>query len=226
MTDYLQIRSKRQHIRLWFECYKICLTQPQYSDNLSKSKSFYDEWGDVTDIEFGDWWKCKKYLFDDLYVKEVDKVSKNPNTINLNIPLNQKISTIMKEVKEIVESRQTEKLVELGIDPTTQKSTNLNFGKYTFSKKEIKGRFIHQNIEMYKIYLKHNKPPINRDFLITMYEDFNRRPKTVILNSLYLLNEELYELKNVDLDNSIRTIRRGFKEVEKILNNVSRGSFP
>ena len=58
-----------------------------------------------------------------------------------------------------------------------------------------------------------------------MYEDFNRRPKTVILNTLYLLNEELYELKNVDLDNSIRTIRRGFKEVEKILNNVSRVVF-
>ena len=133
MTKYLQIKSKRQHIRLWFECYKICLTQPQYSDNLSKSKSFYDEWGDVTDIEFGDWWKGKKYLFDDLYVKEVDKVSKNPNTINLNIPLNQKISTI-KEVKEIVENRQTEQLVEMGIDPTTQKSTNLNFESTTSPK--------------------------------------------------------------------------------------------
>lgn len=226
MTKYLQINSKRQHIRLWFECYKICLTQSQYSENLSKSQSFYEEWGDVTEIEFGVWWKSKKDLFNDLYVKEIDKVSKNPNTININIPLNQKISTIMKEVKEIVESRQAERLVEMGIDPTTQKSTNLNYGKYNFSKKEIKGRFIHQNIEMYKIYLKHNKPPINRDFLITMYEDFKRRPKTTILNTLYLLSEELYELKNVDLDNSIRTIRRSFKEVEATLSNVSKGRFP
>jgi len=63
----ISMRSKKQHIRLWYECLQICCSEPEYSDNLKQSSDFYEEWGNVTDIKFDDWWKEHKYLFDDVF---------------------------------------------------------------------------------------------------------------------------------------------------------------
>ena len=59
----LQISSKRQWVRLWFECYQICLDQKMYKDNLKQSKSFYKDWGNVKDIDFSKWYKKTEHLF-------------------------------------------------------------------------------------------------------------------------------------------------------------------
>ena len=84
----ITMRSKKQHIRLWFECLQICHSDPQYSENLKQSKDFYEEWGDVTNIKFDAWWKHHKYLFEEVMVKEVSKVSNSPITMTLSVPLN------------------------------------------------------------------------------------------------------------------------------------------
>ena len=211
----LEIQSKRQHIRLWFECYQICLSDKKYSNNLKKSKSFYKEWWNVSDIHFDIFWKDKKYLFDKLIVREVRTISKNPNTINLNSPLNQNISTIIKEVKKIVKSK---------------KSDKSNIGKYDFSQKQIKGIFHYINLEIYKIFLKLDQPPINRNFLIEIRKDFDNRPKSLLKKSvLNLPSLDQFQTrfkKNVDLDDVIRVVRRQIKSVEKTLMNVSLGKFP
>ena len=108
----VSMKSKKQQIRLWFECLQICHSDPQYSENLKQSKDFYEEWGDVTNIKFDDWWKDHKYLFEEVMVKEVSKVSNSPNTMTLSIPLNENVSTIIKDVKRIVEQKQSDRLVE------------------------------------------------------------------------------------------------------------------
>jgi hypothetical protein len=36
-----QIKSRRQHIRLWFEFYKLALDDPALQDNLAKVRNFY-----------------------------------------------------------------------------------------------------------------------------------------------------------------------------------------
>lgn len=41
-----QIKSRRQHIRLWFEFYKLALDDPDLQDNLAKVRTFYEPWGD------------------------------------------------------------------------------------------------------------------------------------------------------------------------------------
>jgi len=46
---------------------------------------------------------------------------------------------------------------------------------------------------------------------------------------IYLPNMDEFETifrTNVDLDNQIRTVRRGISNVEKTLANVSKGRFP
>ena len=180
----ISMTYKKQHIRLWFECLQICHSQSEYSENLKQSKDFYEEWGDVTNIRFDNWFKEKKYLFDDVYVREVNKVSNSPNTITLSIPLNEKISVIQSEVKKIVQQRQSEKLIEMGKDPSDMKSKNLGVGKYSFTQKEIKGIFHYINLEIYKIYLSLNKPPINRDFLIEIRKSFDSRQRSQLRKSM------------------------------------------
>jgi len=225
----ISMRSKKQHIRLWFECLQICHSDPQYSENLKQSKDFYSEWGDVTNIKFDDWWKLNKFLFDEEIVKEVSRVSNNPNTITLSIPLNEKISTITKDVKRIVEQLQIEKLKELGEDPSNLKSKNLGVGKYSFSQKEIKGLLHYQNLELYKIYLQLNKPPINRQFLIEVRRSFDSRVRSQLRRSMVNLPQmsdfERYK-SNSDFEDVIRSVRRSIKGVEKTLTNVSKGRFP
>ena len=221
---------KKQHIRLWFECLQICHSESEYCENLKNSRDFYDEWGDVTSIRFDDWWKERRSIFDDLYVREVNRVSKSPNTITLSIPLNEKISLITAEVKKIVEKRQTEKLIEIGKDPKQYKSKGLGVGKYSFSQKEIKGLFHYINLEVYKIYLKLDKPPINRNFLIEIRKSFDSRSRSQLkrwmINLPQLGEFETKYRTNVDLDDVIRSVRRSIKGVEKTLMNVSKGRFP
>ena len=57
----LEIKSKRQFIRLWFECYQICLEEKKYKDNLKNSKSFYKD-GSVKGLEFSKWLKKRTFI--------------------------------------------------------------------------------------------------------------------------------------------------------------------
>ena len=225
----ISMRSKKQHIRLWFECLQICHSSPEYSKNLDQSKDFYEEWGDVKDIKFDAWWKDHKYLFDEVMVKEVSKVSSSPNTLTLSIPLNENVSTILKDVKRIVEQKQSERLAELGEDETNRKSKRLGIGKYSFTQKEIKGLFHYQNLEMYKIFLKLNKPSINRNFLIEVRKNFDSRVRSQLRRTMVNLPQmnDFDRFKtNADFEDVIRSVRRSLKSVEKTLTNVSNGHFP
>ena len=225
----ISMRSKKQHIRLWFECLQICHSDPQYSENLKQSKDFYEEWGDVTNIKFDAWWKHHKYLFEEVMVKEVSKVSNSPITMTLSVPLNENISTILKDVKWIVEQKQSERLNELGEDNSNRKSKSLGIGKYSFTQKEIKGLFHYQNLEMYKIYLRLNKPPINRDFLIEVRKSFDSRVRSQLRKTMVNLPQmsDFERFKyNSDFEDVIRSVRRSLKGVEKTLTNVSKGRFP
>jgi len=223
------MRSKKQHIRLWFECLQICHSDPQYSENLKQSKDFYEERGGVTNIKFDEWRKDHKYLFDEVMVKEVSKVSKSPNTMTLSIPLNENVSSIIKDVKRMVEQKQSARLIELGEDQSNRKSKRLGIGKYSFTQKEIKGLFHYQNLEMYKIYLRLRRPPINRNFLMEVRKSFDSRVRSQLRRTMVNLPQmrdfERYK-SNSDFEDVIRAVRRSIKGVEKTLKNVSLGKFP
>ena len=226
----ISMRSKKQHIRLWFECLQICRSQSEYSDNLMQSRAIYEEWSNLVDVKFDDWWKTHRHLFSDGMVEEVSKVSKLPNTITLSIPLNEKISTITRDVKKLVEAKQKQRLVEWGEDPENRKSKALNRNKYAFTQSEIKGVFHYINLEIYKVYLELGKPAINRAFLIELRKSFDVRPKSKLKNSMISL-PSMYQFekdltKNVDVEDIVRSVRRGIKAVEKTLKNVSLGKFP
>ena len=210
MKKDLQISSKRQYLRLWYECYQLCLMNDNYKDNLKKSKHIYKNWGNVKNLDFSTWYKKKEYLFDRLYVREIDEIVDNPNTMNINIPLYQPMKVIQKEVKELIEKKRKKEF------------------KFTYTK-NFKGVFRYINLEIYKIYLKLKKPPINRNFLIEVRKNFDSRTRSKIKTNIMLPTLKQMETQfptNVSLDNFIRTVRRGIKEVEKTIENVSKGKFP
>ena len=221
----IQIKSRKQHIRLWFEFYKICLTQNEFKENLVQSHNFYKPWGNVLDIKFDDWWDKNKDLFGPTRVEEISKISKHPNSLNLVIPLNQKLTTILKSVKTIIETKQIDRLKEIGVDHKSLKSLDRGFGQYELSSKEIKGQSIYQTLLILQVFLKHNKPAINKNFLINIHEFLKERPRSV-LRGFRSINENLYKYTPRDLEPEIRVIRRNVKQGYDILKNVSLGKFP
>ena len=40
------VKSRLQHIRLWFEFYKLAYEDPALQANLAKVRTFYEPWGD------------------------------------------------------------------------------------------------------------------------------------------------------------------------------------
>ena len=152
--------------------------------------------------------------------------------MTVSIPLNENVSTIIKDVKRIVEQKQSDRLIELGEDQSNRKSKNLGIGKYSFTQKEIKGLFI-INLETYKIYLKLHKPPINTEFLYNVRIAFESRKRSKLKTSSVSVptlrqfeNSRWKYEKSGDFDNQIRIVRRSLKGVEKTLKNVSLGKFP
>ena len=149
--------------------------------------------------------------------------------MTLSIPINENVSTILKDVKRIVEQKQSDRLVELGESQSSRKSKSLGIGKYSFTQKEIKGLFHYQNLEMYKIFIRLDRPPINRDFLLEVRKSFDSRVRSQLRKTMVNLPQmsDFDRLKtNSDFEDVIRSVRRSLKGVEKTLNNVSLGKFP
>ena len=118
----------------------------------------------------------------------------------------------------------------MGIDANLVKSKSLSSGKYRFTQKEIKGKFHYINLEIYKIFLDLNKPPINRQFLINIRQRFQDRYRSKLSKNIIWIPQmtgfETTYKTNGACEDIIRTVRRGLKGVEKTLLNVSNGRFP
>ena len=71
-----------------------------------------------------------KHLFGPTRVEEISKLSKHPNGINLTVPLNQPVTETLKEVKDLIERKQNERLIDRGIDPSSLKTKSKGFGNY------------------------------------------------------------------------------------------------
>ena len=82
---------------------------------------------------------------------------------------------------------------------------------------------------MYKIFLRLDRPPINRQFLIEVRKSFDSRVRSQLRRSMVNLPQmsdfERYKA-NGDFEDVIRSVRRSIKGVEKTLTNVSKGRFP
>lgn len=214
-------KSRRQQIRLWFEFYKLSLTDPDLSDNIKKSSDFYKPWGDVQSIKFDDWWKDHKDLFGVTMVEEIKRVSNHPNSLNVSIPLNQTVTNSIKELRTMIEDKQIERMTELGMDPSNKKTTTVGFGQYEFTKDvEVRGRTLNEILVIYQIWTSLGKPPVNMDLIKTINNTLRSRPKSQWV-PMIMIDEDPEDYLNL-----IRQVRRLIKRGQKIIQSVSKGQFP
>ena len=79
--------SHKQHVRIWYEFYKLALNDPRLADQVEKSRIYYKPWGAVAGIPFDKWWPSHSHLFEDLRVREIQRVSPNDAVMYLALPL-------------------------------------------------------------------------------------------------------------------------------------------
>ena len=213
--------SRRQHIRIWFEFYKLSLTDPDLSENIQRSSDFYKPWGDVTSIKFDDWWKDHKDLFGVTRVEETKRISKHPNSLNVMIPLNQPVTNSIKQLRLMIEEKQNERLTELGIDSSSKKTSSVGFGQYEFTKGvEVRGRTLNEILVIYQIWISKGRPPINMELIKSINETLRSRPKSTWV-PMIMIDEEPEDYLNL-----VRQVRRLINRGKKITETVSKGQFP
>ena len=221
------IKSQKQHIRLWFEFYKLAYEDPSLQDNLTKVATFYQSWGNPRSVKFDDWWKQHADLFGATRVEVASKVSKTPNVLTVNIPLNVPVSLALAEVKLLIEAKQSERLIELGLDPQSSKSRRAAFGKYEINAKELRGRPLHESLVLYQIWLGQGKPKINSTFMQAVKDTLRTRPKAKWLPGFLLQEADVDRKGNLRFtEEQIRQMRRSIKKASNVCLAVSKGMFP
>jgi len=221
------VKSRKQHIRLWFEFYKLAQGDPTLQANLAKTGNFYKPWGDCRQLKFQDWWKDHSYLFGGTEVEPISRVKKHPNLLNLAIPLNLPIAQILPQIKAIIEEHQRLRFFELGMDPKGAKSFRSGFGKYEINAKELRGRPLYEAYVIYCIWLEMAKPTINSVFLKSVRDRLLSRPIATWLPSFLQREAEADRKGNyIFAEEQIRQMRRSVKKAENVCSAVSKGRFP
>lgn len=221
------VTSQKQHIRLWFEFYKLALADPDLQDNLAKVRTFYEPWGDPRGIEFREWWKNHSYLFGGTEVEEVNKAVNAPNLITVAIPLNQPVSKTLPIVKALIEAKQGRRLQQLGLPDQGVKSLKAGFGRYEINAKELRGRTLYEALLLYGIWLDHGKPPIGSNFMQIARDRLQNRPRAKWLPS-FLRQEGGKDRRGriTYSDEQIRQMRRSIRKAQETCLSVSKGKFP
>lgn len=223
-----QIKSNKQLYRLWFEFLKMAYREPDLQANLVASADFYASWGDVRNQLFDPWWKERKHLFGQTYVKAVDKISAAENVLYVAIPLNQPASRSLSDIKGLIEGKQRARLVEQGIDPTTVKSPSAAFGQYSFTQGiEIRGRVLYEIQLMYSIWQELGKPAVNSDYLHEVVTRLRSRLKSKWTPYLLQIDPMTDKKGNLRYDEGqIRQVRRYLKKGYLVCLAVSKREFP
>lgn len=240
----LIVKSRRQHLRLWFEFYKLCHRGAvsgralvvradkgkllDFATNLKKSAEFYAPWGDVRTVKFDAWWKDHQHLFGLTLVQEVSAVTPRPDVLHLAVPLNQTVSKSLEQIEGLIHAKQTNRLKDRGIDPTAVKSKNIGFGQYELTRGvEIHGLTLNDILMTLATWIDSNQPAVNTKFLLKLREVFEERPISTYIPYVLTLKPQKDANGDLQFDEvQIRSVRRYIKKGIEVCRSVSLGDFP
>jgi len=238
------IKSRRQHLRLWFEFYKLCHRGAvsgralvvradkgkllDFAPNLKKSAEYYAPWGDVRNVKFDVWWKDHQHLFGETLVQEVSAVTPHPDVMHLAVPLNQTVSKSLEQIEGLIKAKQTNRLKDRGIDPTAVKSKNIGFGQYELTRGvEIRGATLNDILMTLATWIDSNQPAVNTKFLLKLREVFEERPISTYIPYVLTLKPQKDANGDLQFDEvQIRSVRRYIKRGIEVCRSVSSGDFP
>ena len=222
------VKSRRQHLRLWFEYYRLCHRIFELKGNLKKSADFYASWGDVRSVKFDAWWKDHQHLFGETLVREVTAITPHPDVVHLAVPLNQTVSKSLEQIEGLIKAKQTNRLKDRGIDPEAVKSKNIGFGQYELTRGvEIRGATLNDTLMTLATWIDSNQPAVNTKFLLKLREVFEERPISMYIPYVLALKPQKNANGDLQFDEmQIRSVRRYIKRGIEVCRSVSSGDFP
>jgi hypothetical protein len=219
--------------QLWFEAYQqvIISTDKKIHQAYKKHKKFYKDWKSET-ANFTSWWKEKAYLFEDKStVEEVKKLNRTDTTVNLSIPTNKSMDTLVNQFKKVMKpildkTKSQEVIIKHKYSPTINKGLKpinikllLELNKTVFNQKfEDKQELAYQvSVVVNKAEYKDTAPAS----LVKFKELYENMKKSNPLIRAIVKNVDIKEMSNVK-----RYINRYRQKGHKLLMNVAMGVFP
>ena len=212
--------SPKQGFRLWFEFYKLALKDPDLATEVEKTRAFYEPWGDVAAQTFDRWWTEKHQLFEETRVREISRIGKETDALYIAIPLQQPLIRTMKQVKAIVEGKQSERAKAAGIEGRRTKAVGI--GQYRLTPGvEFRHTTVKDVLLVYGVYLANGKPKINAKFLEKIQEFYRSRPRAKKVPPQLGTDPN-----SPDLESTLRSIRRYVERAEELMLAAASGDFP
>lgn len=215
------IVTRKEFYRLWFEFYKMSLhsPDPKIRRRLDGSLKIYYQWGDVKNSHFDDWWKKHEDLFEEESIRVLTKNDsiEFDNHIVLQIPVNQSVSDLIKDVRTVLNR-------EHKLKNSRKKNKSIFTKKFSLAEgSEPKLIVLKDVLYVYRdVYLKYPnlKGKKFREQVYAFYLS-NFKKRTLIPPTIYLGSNTKQESQRVN-----RNLRRWIDWGKKIQLNVLNGEFP
>ena len=212
---------RKEFYRLWFEFYKMSLhsTDPKILRRLDSSLKIYYQWGDVKNSHFDDWWKKHEDLFEEesILVLNKDDSIEFDNHIVLQIPINQSVSDLLRNVRTVLNR-------EHKLKNTRKKNKSISTSKFSLIEGSEPKLIVFKDVlYVYRdVYLKYPnlKGKNLREQVYSFYLS-NFKKRTSIPPTIFLGSNTKQESQRVN-----RNLRRWIDWGKKIQLNVLNGEFP
>ena len=214
--------STKQHIRVWFEFYKLAQADDRLTEQIEASRTYYEPWGEVLGCSFDHWWKTHSALFDELRVREVQKVSGSRDVIHLAIPLGLDTKRSIEQVRELLAARQKAEAEIRGEVP--KRSNRVGAGRFHLTPGvEFRGRTADIILRVYRdVYLPAGCPPVGASFADKVVSFFGSGRLKMKLHFLTAPGSESAHYSQ----DQLRSLRRYVKQAEALMKAAAKGDFP
>ena len=225
--------ASKEIYQVWYEAYQQILNSnnKKLISLVKKNKKIYKDWG-IENTPFNQWWEQKSTLFADTSKIEINKkFNKNKNIINLSIPVNKTMDTLIEQFRNVMKPLLNDfknKNVDLKhkYSPTINKGLKLNNIKLLLDlNKNIFNQKINNKQELaYKIATNLSQPSYKEmapKSLLEFKELYENMQKSNLLIKAIVNNTNIKEINNVK-----RYVNRYKQKIDKLLHNVAEGKFP
>lgn len=214
--------STKQQIRIWFEFYKLALSDGRFDTALAASKGYYEPWGEVAGVPFDRWWKEHSNLFDELRVREVASVEADAATMHLAVPLDLDTKRIIQQVRDLVAARQQAATAAAG--GKLGRSNRVGLARFGLTPGvEFRSEVADKVLRVYRdVYLPAGRPKVGPEFAQKVV-DFLSKPR--IKMKIHFLPQGGSSANDFTPE-QLRNLRRYVKRAEAYMEAAAEANFP
>jgi hypothetical protein len=214
---------RREVYRLWFEYLRVALrsSDRKVQEALKRSAHFYAPWGDVSAVNFNQWWQAKGNLFEEKYsVRQLALGERpaDPDALIVEIPLRQSPTILTRTVGKIIRDASAAQNRDF------RKSRKRPTSTYRLSAgAEPKLRAVREMLTVYRDVFMKNEHLRGAALLEKTHAFYlGRKSKRWAKVPTPLL----YDKKYGDNTVALRNLRRYISKSRRVLLNVANGEFP